>query len=118
MSKSESQQGNTLAMLSATGRDCTENKVLLVAQALLELIAKLVQQANYLAFCESIVAHSLLACWRKWILGKKAGLFCQTAQLFQGLVAYGFLLAAVPQSEAMLTTDCRGQHAVIVNALQ
>lgn len=32
----------------APGRDCTENTGLLVAQALLGLTAKLVQQANYL----------------------------------------------------------------------
>ena len=63
---------------------------MLVAQALLELTAKLVQQANYLAFCENAVAYSMLACWTNWILGKKASLFCQTALGFQGLVAYGF----------------------------
>ena len=50
----------------------------------------LLQQASHLAFCENALAHSILACWRNWILGKKAGLFCQTALAFQGLVAYGF----------------------------
>ena len=35
----------------ALGSDCTENRGLLVAQALLELTAKLVQQARCMAFC-------------------------------------------------------------------
>ena len=82
--------GSTLAVFVAPGRDCTENRGLLVVQSLLELRAKLDQQASYLAFCENAVAHSILACWRNWILGKKAGLFCQTALAFQGPVAYGF----------------------------
>ena len=38
---------------------------MLVAQALLELTAKLVQLANYMAFCENALAHSILVCWRK-----------------------------------------------------
>ena len=50
--------------------------------ALLELRAKLVQEASYRACCENAVAHSILACWRNWILGKKADLSCQTAVAF------------------------------------
>ena len=61
-----------------------------VSQSLFELRAKLVQQASHLASCEDALARSTLACWRNWILGKKAGLFCQTALAFQGLVAYAF----------------------------
>ena len=72
------------------GSDCTDNRGLLVAQALLELTAKLVQQARCMAFCENALAHSMLACWRNWIPGKKACLFCQTALVFQSLVAYCF----------------------------
>ena len=48
----------------APGRDCTENRGLLVAQSLLELRAKLGQQASCLAFCENAVAYSILVCWR------------------------------------------------------
>ena len=67
----------------------------MVAQSLLELRAKLVQQASYLAFRENAVAYSILACWRNWILGHNAGLFCQTALAFQGLVAYGCWLQCI-----------------------
>ena len=78
-----------MAILFELGRHCTENRGLLVAQALLKPTAKLVQQANHLAFCENALAYSMLACWTNWILGKKAGLICQTALVFQCLVAYG-----------------------------
>ena len=60
-SKSENKQGSTLAIFWAPGRDCTENRGLLVALALLEVRAKLVEQANYQAFCENAVAHSVFA---------------------------------------------------------
>ena len=89
-SLSQSQSGSTLAVVFALGSDCTENRGLLIAQALLELTAKLVQQARCMAFCEYALAHSMLACWRNWIPGKKACLFCQTALVFQSLFAYCF----------------------------
>ena len=106
----------------APGRDCTENRGLLVAQSLLELRAKLVQQASYLVFCENAVADSILACWRNWILGKKAGLFKnKILPDSPGLSRSGcpwLLLAAMHQSEAMLTAGFRGRKTVTVNALQ
>ena len=83
---------STLTIYFASGGDCTENRGLLVAQPLLELTAKLdnVQQANYLAFCENAVAHSMVGLTEEQITGKKAGLFCQTVLVFQGPVANGF----------------------------
>ena len=83
-------QRNCWTLLSLAISFRTENRALLVAQTLLELTAKLIQQANYLAFCENAVAHHVLACWRNWTLGKKAGLLCQTALVFQSPVAHGF----------------------------
>ena len=78
---------------------------MLVAQALLGLTANLVEQANCLPLSENALAHSMLACWRNWLLGKNSGLFSQTVLVFQGLLAYELLLAAVPQGEAMLTKE-------------
>ncbi len=48
-SKSKSQIATTLANFLAPASDCTENRGLLVAQALLQLTAKLAQQANSLS---------------------------------------------------------------------
>jgi len=48
-SKSKSQIATTLANFLAAASDCTENRGLLVAQALLQLTAKLAQQANSLS---------------------------------------------------------------------
>jgi len=47
--KSKSQTATTLASFLAPASDCTENRGLLVAQALLQLTAKLAQQANSLS---------------------------------------------------------------------
>jgi len=47
-SKSKSQIATTLAIFLALASDCTENRGLLVAQALLQVTAKLAQQANSL----------------------------------------------------------------------
>ncbi len=49
-SKSRSQIATTLAHFWALASDCTENRGLLVAQALLQVTAKLAQQANSLSF--------------------------------------------------------------------
>jgi len=46
--------------LSAPASDCTENRGLLVVQALLQVTAKLCQQANSLFFCENALANSTL----------------------------------------------------------
>ena len=54
--------------------------------ALLEQTDKMAQQASYRAFSENAIAHSMLAVKT----GKKAGLFCQTAPVPQGLGVYGF----------------------------
>ena len=48
-SKSKSQIATTLANFLAPASDCTENRGLLAAQALLQLTAKLAQQANSLS---------------------------------------------------------------------
>jgi len=48
-SKSKSQIATTLAIFLAAASDCTENRGLLAAQALLQLTAKLAQQANSLS---------------------------------------------------------------------
>ena len=48
-SKSKSQIATTLANFLAPASDCTENRGLLVAQALLQLTAKLAQQPNSLS---------------------------------------------------------------------
>ena len=48
-SKSKSQIATTLANFLAPASDCTENRGLLVAQALLQLTGKLAQQANSLS---------------------------------------------------------------------
>jgi len=50
---------------------------LLVAQALLQVTAKLAQQAK--SFCKNALANSTLLCFTNKILQKKAGLFLQTA---------------------------------------
>ena len=54
-----SQEAPTLATFSAFASDCTESRGLLVAQALLQLTAKLVQQANFLTHCGRQHAASL-----------------------------------------------------------
>ncbi|DBA69816.1 TPA: hypothetical protein ACH3X2_012535 [Trebouxia sp. C0005] len=46
-SKSNSQIATALAIFWALASDCTGNRGLLVAQALLQVIAKLAQQANF-----------------------------------------------------------------------
>ncbi len=48
-SKSKGQIATTLAVFLAAASDCTENSGLLAAQALLQLTAKLAQQANSLS---------------------------------------------------------------------
>ena len=48
-SKSKSQIATTLAIFLAAASDCIENRGLLAAQALLQLTAKLAQQANSLS---------------------------------------------------------------------
>ncbi len=48
LSKSKSQIATTLAIFLTPASDCTENRGLLVAQALLQLTARLAQQANSL----------------------------------------------------------------------
>jgi len=69
----------TLAKFCPLASDCTENRGLLVAQALLQVTAKLAQQANFLAFCEKALASSRLPCLVNQILGKTAGLFSHSA---------------------------------------
>ncbi len=49
LSKSKSQIATTLANFLAPAGDCTQRRGLLVAQALLQLTAKLAQQANSLS---------------------------------------------------------------------
>jgi len=49
LSKSKSQIATALAIFLAAASDCTENRGLLAAQALLQLTAKLAQQANSLS---------------------------------------------------------------------
>ncbi len=53
-SKSKSQIATTLAISLALASDCTENRGLLVAQALLQVTAKLAQQANSLSFVKML----------------------------------------------------------------
>ena len=60
ISKSESQQGSILRLFLAPGRGCTENRGVLVAQALLELTAKLVDKQTIWLF---VKLHKLTACW-------------------------------------------------------
>ena len=69
----------TLAKFCPLATDCTENRGLLVAQALLQVTAKLAQQADFLTFCEKALARSMLLCLMKQILGKTAGLFSHSA---------------------------------------
>jgi len=59
----QSQIASTLANFLAPASDCTENKGLLVAQALLQLTAKLAQQANSLSSVKMLwlTAHSFAA---------------------------------------------------------
>jgi len=76
---SKSQIATTLAIFLPLASDCTENRGLLVAQALLQLTAKLAQQANSLSSVKNALAISTLLCFTNWILHKKAGLFLQTA---------------------------------------
>jgi len=62
-SKSKSQIATTLANFLAPASDCTENRGLLVAQALLQLTAKLAQQANSLSSVKMLwlTAHCFAA---------------------------------------------------------
>jgi len=62
-SKSKSQTATTLANFLAPASDCTENRGLLVAQALLQLTAKLAQQANSLSSVKMLwlTAHCFAA---------------------------------------------------------
>jgi len=62
-SKSKSQIATTLANFLARASDCTENRGLLVAQALLQLTAKLAQQANSLSSVKMLwlTAHCFAA---------------------------------------------------------
>ncbi len=62
-SKSKSQIATTLAYFLAPASDCTENRGLLVAQALLQLTAKLAQQANSLSSVKMLwlTAHCFAA---------------------------------------------------------
>jgi len=62
-SKSRSQIATTLANFLAPASDCTENRGLLVAQALLQLTAKLAQQANSLSSVKMLwlTAHCFAA---------------------------------------------------------
>ena len=48
----------TLTKLCPLASDCTEIRGLQVAQALLQLTAKLAQQLNLLVFCEYVLASS------------------------------------------------------------
>jgi len=70
-----SQIVTTLANFLAPASDCSENRGLLVAQALLQLTAKLAQQANFLSSVKMLwlTAHCCAS------QTKKAGLFLQTA---------------------------------------
>jgi len=52
--KSKSQIATTPANFLAPASDCTENRGLLVAQALLQLTAKLAQQANSLSSVKTL----------------------------------------------------------------
>ncbi len=62
-SKSKSQIATTLANFLAPASDCTENRGLLVAQALLQLTAKLAQQENSLSSVKMLwlTAHCFAA---------------------------------------------------------
>jgi len=62
-SRSKSQIATTLANFLAPASDCTENRGLLVAQALLQLTAKLAQQANSLSSVKMLwlTAHCFAA---------------------------------------------------------
>ena len=68
----QSQMATTLAIFLAAASDCTENRGLLAAQALLKT-------SKLLVFCENAVVNSTLLCFTNLILQKKAGLFLQTA---------------------------------------
>ena len=81
-SKSKSQTATTLVKFCPLASDCTENRGLLIAQALLQVTAKLAQQANFLTFCEKALASNMLLCLMKQILGKTAGLFSHSALIF------------------------------------
>jgi len=75
-SKSKSQIATTLAIFLAAASDCAEKRYLLAAQALLQLTAKLAQQANSLS---SALANSTLLGYTNLQLQNKAGLSSQRA---------------------------------------
>ena len=80
--KVKTQEATTLAIFLALATESTENRGLLLAQALLQVTAKLAQQANFIGSWENALANSTLLCLTNWILGKKAGLFSHTVLAF------------------------------------
>jgi len=108
----------TLAKFCPLASDCTENRGLLVAQALLQVTAKLAQQANCLTFCEKALASNILLCLIKQILGKTAGLFSHSALTFLALLSYSFCLLHSCEVGTLLAGGFLSQHNATVNAMQ
>ena len=104
-------------MFCAPERDSTEIRGLLVAHALLERTAELAQRATIrLLGKRSSSQHVGLL--EKLDTRKGSWPVCQTALNLLRSGCLWLLLAAVHQSEAMLTAGFSGQNVVIVNALQ
>ena len=107
------QPSTLLAMLLFPEQLFPHTRGLLVAQVLLQVTAKLAQQAFFLAFCENASASSLLLCLANWILRDKPVLLCQTA-------LGPCLLTAFTCYKAVKVVSCLqqfvGQSPVTVNA--
>ena len=73
---------------------------------------------NSLTFCKNTAAGSTLLLRKNWILGKQAGLFCQTAEAFQGLLVYSLCELHSSKVGTLSEAACLGQSNTPVNALR
>ena len=101
----------TLAVFSSLESECTENRGLPDAQALLQLTAKLAQQAN-LSYCEIAPATSMLLCWTNWIPSKEGCPVFTHSTGVEGLLAHAFCLLHNSKVGALLATGFLGQRTV------
>ena len=123
---SQSQMACTLVKFCPLASECTENRGLLVAQSLLQLTAKLAQQANFLIFCS--VLSNFLFCQSmllglinsmNGIQGKSAGIFTQTTLTLGALLTYVFCLLHSSGIGTLVIAGFLGQESTPLNlALQ
>ena len=114
---SQSQMACTLVKFCPLASECTENRGLLVAQSLLQLTAKLAQQANFLTFCQSMLLGLINS--MNGIQGKEAGIFTQTTLTLGALLTYVFCLLHSSGIGTLVIAGFLGQESTPLNlALQ